>query len=88
MTHRISRFAVHRTSATIGFIYGLLGLVFWPAVFLASESEKPPPKFFLLAAPLFFGVAGYLIIAAYCALYNLVARWTGGIEFRLEPAGR
>jgi len=35
-----------------------------------------------------FAVAGYLMIAAYCLLYSLVAGWTGGIEFRVEETSQ
>ena len=83
MIRRIARFSVHRTSVTIGLFYGAMGLLFWPAVLV---SERPQP-WFLWVLPITVAVAGYLVIAAYCLFYNLVARWTGGIEFRVEEAG-
>ena len=84
MNRRITRFSVHRTSVTFALFYGVLGLIFWPAVLVSDQRQR----WFLLVLPMFFAVAGYLMIAAYCLLYNLVARWTGGIEFRVEETSQ
>jgi prepilin signal peptidase PulO-like enzyme (type II secretory pathway) len=82
MTRRIAHFSVHRSSLTIGLFYAVLGLIFSP-FFLASDQGRPC---IALVLPFGFGAAGYVMIAAYCLLYNFVARWTGGIEFREEAA--
>jgi hypothetical protein len=82
MVKRIARFSVHRTSLTIGAFYGVLGLVAWPIVLLSQE-EKPPLVYGL---PIAFAVFGYLMIAAYCLIYNVIARWTGGLEFEVRDA--
>jgi len=33
---------------------------------------------------LFYGAIGWIFTAIACALYNLVAGWTGGIEIQIE----
>ena len=83
MTHRISRFAIHRTSATIGLMYGLFTLLFLPVILSAPPSDRGPGKL-AFVLPLLVAVAMYLMIAIYCILYNLVARRTGGIEFTVS----
>lgn len=83
MTRRITRFSVHKTAFTIGSMYGLVGFIFWPAILLTYERHP----WFILALPIFLGVLGYLMVAAYCLLYNLTSRWTGGIEFTVEARG-
>lgn len=35
------------------------------------------------AFPLLYGLAGFVFAAIGCAIYNLVAGWTGGIEIEL-----
>ena len=83
MNRRISRFSIHRTSASIGLMYGLLGLLAVPVFVLAPSSERGPERF-AIALPVLFGILGYAMVAVYCVVYNLVARWTGGIEFTVE----
>ena len=77
MVRRIERFSVHRTSLTGAMVYGVIGLIAVPAL-LTSE---PPPRWFAFFVPVGFAGAGYVMIACYCLLYNVIAPWTGGIEF-------
>ena len=34
--------------------------------------------------PILMLVLGFLFMALFCALYNLVARWVGGVEFTVQ----
>ena len=38
----------------------------------------------ILIFPIMYGIIGFIAGLIYAALYNLAARWTGGIEFKLE----
>lgn len=85
MTHRISRFAVLRTSATFGALYGAFSLIIWlPGVLARILGPGVEQPVFVLGLPIFAAVAGLVLSAIYCLLFNFVARWTGGIEFTLE----
>jgi hypothetical protein len=39
-----------------------------------------------LLAALFYGILGWIFTAIACLTYNLVARWTGGIEVQVVQA--
>lgn len=41
---------------------------------------------FAIFAPIFYGVLGFIFGAIGAFLYNLMAKWMGGIEVRLESA--
>jgi len=76
----------------LGVLYGLLGLLFIPffllaAVFGAKSGSTPAAfgsVFFAVLFPVFYAVAGLIggIIAA--AIYNVAAKWTGGLEFEVQ----
>jgi hypothetical protein len=39
---------------------------------------------FSFLAPVFYGVLGFLLGILAAWIYNVVAKWTGGIEFEVE----
>jgi hypothetical protein len=39
-----------------------------------------------LLAALLYGIVGWVVTAIVCLIYNLVARWTGGIEVQVVQA--
>src|SRR5205823_12833352 len=42
---------------------------------------------FGLFAPIFYGVLGFVFGAIGAFLYNFMAKWLGGIEVQVQPAG-
>ena len=40
--------------------------------------------FAVIAFPIFYAIVGFIGGLLYAALYNLAARWTGGVEMTLE----
>ena len=71
----------------LGILYGILGLIFIPFFLLAAliGSRAGVPAFFgdffvLLMSVLyaFIGFIGGIIAGALC---NVIAKWTGGLEF-------
>jgi hypothetical protein len=40
--------------------------------------------FFCVLAPVMYGIMGFLMGALMAWIYNVVAKWTGGIEFEVE----
>src|SRR5687767_11262363 len=91
-TRRIKRFAPWQLAKIFGVLYGGLGLLFAPffLAFAAFELAAPTgiATFFgvgmAIAAPIFYGTAGFLsgLIGAW--LYNLTTRFTGGMEIEFE----
>ena len=81
-----------RAGIVLGVLYGILSLLVVPFVLLAavlgSKTGVPAPAVFgvglAILLPVLYAAAGFIggIIAA--ALYNLIAKWTGGFEFEVR----
>ncbi len=96
---RVRRFSVISTANTVALMYfaGFL-IIFVPIVLLLSVASVSittgsgqqqtttfgPSVVLLLLLPIFYGMAGWVITALFCLLYNLVARFTGGIGVDVE----
>ena len=87
---------VFRCGIICAILYGLMGVV--EGVFILVLSAFAPntsgpgmPKAFgigiAFAMPIFTIVAGFLGGVLTAWLYNLIARWVGGIQLHLEPIG-
>jgi hypothetical protein len=75
--------------AVLYFVGGLIGavialpfLLFARALAEASVSAVSPAWLFLM--PIGYGILGFIVGVIAAALYNLVAKFTGGIEFELK----
>ena len=96
---RIKRFAPLQLGKMLGILYAFMGLIFVPFFLLASifgamipHKQGGPPAAataafgvgFTLMIPVLYGVLGFIagIISAW--IYNLVAKWIGGIEVEVE----
>ena len=95
---RVRRFSVISTANTVAVMYfvGFL-VIFVPAVLFLSiasvtvttGSGQETTTFgtsliLLLVLPIFYGLAGWVFTALFCLLYNLTARFTGGIGVDVE----
>lgn len=80
-----------------GALYAALGLLFMPILLIiglagaatSSGSDRISAIAMVplaLLAPVFYGVLGFLGGALSAWLYNLMAKWVGGIQLKLEPA--
>ncbi len=89
MQYRIRRFEIHSTALTVAIMYFVLALVFVPIVYFAMRSAPGGalPPISLVLAPFLYAVFGYVFSAIGCWLYNIVAGWSGGVAFTLEPGG-
>lgn len=83
-----------------GLIYACFGLIFLPFFLLMISLQAFVPKdqaaFFgafgiilAIAAPILYGIMGFVMGAIGALLYNLFAKLIGGFEFELEarPSG-
>jgi hypothetical protein len=83
-----------RAGIVLGVLYGLLGLVFTPFILLVTifggKAGGLPAAFggvfFAILFPVLYAVMGFVggIIASF--IYNLVAKWTGGLEFEVQDS--
>ncbi len=90
MQYRIRRFGIQSTALTVGILYFVIALIIAPIVYLISSNapsgERLPGIAFVIG-PFFYAVFGYLGTALLCWIYNMVAGWSGGVGFTLEPDG-
>jgi len=86
--YRIRRFGIQSTALTVGILYFLLSLLLLPIFYLATGGAIAGalPRLTLVLIPFIYAVVGYVGSAIGCWLYNIVAGWSGGIAFTLEPA--
>ena len=91
MKKNLTRIAPLRAGIILGILYGLFSLILVPFFLLfalvSAKTGTAAPAFmgvgFAIVLPViyaFFGFIGGLLMAA---LYNLIAGWTGGIEFEV-----
>jgi hypothetical protein len=71
----------------VALIYFVLALVCVPIFYVAMRNAPNGgiPAVAIFIAPVIYGIFGYLFTAIGCGLYNLIASWTGGMMFTLEP---
>jgi hypothetical protein len=86
--YRIRRFGIQSTALTVGILYFLLSLLLLPILYFATGGAiaGAMPTITLVLIPFIYAVVGYVGSAIGCWLYNIVAGWSGGIAFTLEPA--
>jgi hypothetical protein len=95
--HIIKSVGVLSAAKIMGLIYGCLGLIFIPFFLLigllgslAGKQQSPFAGVIGLVLafclPIIYGVMGFIMGAIGAALYNLFAKWIGGIEVQVEPA--
>lgn len=84
----VKRFNALQLGKLLGVLYALMGLLFAPFILIAGAAGGTRGAGmgvgFALAAPIIYGVLGFIggLIAA--LLYNLVAKFVGGIEVEIE----
>ncbi len=93
--HTIKSVGVLSVAKIMGAIYALIGLIFLPIFLLlgfvgsmAGEHGNPLGAIggmvFGLFAPVFYGAIGFIGGAIMAFLYNLMAKWLGGIEVQVQ----
>jgi hypothetical protein len=92
MKKQLTRIAPLRAGIVLGVLYGILSLIIAPFILLAAvlgnKADTALPAIFgvgfAIMLPVIYAVVGFIggVIAA--AIYNLVAKWTGGLEFEVR----
>jgi len=99
MKKRLSRIAPLQAGIVAGSLYlafGLIiGLIMAPIMFFSAALPSRmqfsgalggavAAIFVLIGVPIFYGIIGFIGGVIGAAIYNLVARFTGGIEFEVR----
>jgi|SRR5271156_5974449 hypothetical protein len=93
--HIVKSVGVLSVAKIMGLIYACLGLILIPFFLLmglmgtlAGKQQSPFAGMiglvFAFLAPIIYGVMGFIAGAIGAALYNLFAKWIGGIEVQVE----
>jgi len=99
MKKNLTNIAPIKAGVVLGILYGLLGCIVVPFLMIAGvaaanaarESGQVMPFGFIfgvgaLFLPLIYAAMGFVIGLIAAAVYNLVAKWTGGLEITLTDA--
>ena len=88
MRTRITRFAPVQVAKVFAVLYALVSIpIALIALAAGSLGGQGMPIWMALAIPVIYLVFGFIFTAIAAWLYNLVAGWTGGIEYTAEDVG-
>jgi hypothetical protein len=92
---RIKRFNPLQLGKMFAALYGILGLLFAPFFLIMATLTSRLPRSqhvgimafgtgFALCAPFLYAAMGFVFGALGALIYNLMAKWLGGIEVEVE----
>jgi hypothetical protein len=92
---RIKRIAPLQLGKMLGILYGIMGLIFIPFFLMMSAfaSQLPPQQRvgmmafgagFAVLVPVMYAAMGFVGGALGAVIYNVIAKWIGGIEVEVE----
>ena len=87
MKKRLTRITPIRNGIVLCVLYGFLGLIALPfclVAILASGRASLPEVILVILLPAFYAVTGFVAGLITAALYNVIAKWTGVIEFEVH----
>lgn len=89
MKKQITRISPVQTGKVMALLYFLMSLPMVLFMFIAYSHAPGPSPFMggtLFLMPVFYLVFGFVFTVVGAWVYNLVARWVGGIEFTTSEA--
>ena len=84
MKQQISRLSPHQNGKVFGVLGAITSLILLVPFFLIASvagAGQAVPLWGIIIAPIIYLVFGYIFTVIGCALYNVVAPMTGGIEY-------
>lgn len=93
METEISRIAPFQAAKLAAVLYFIMGLVFAVPIMSLSLFFSPPEGaeqnnsmgiVFILILPFLYALMGFIFTPIMCWIYNLVAKYTGGLKFSLR----
>ena len=83
MRQQVTRVGPHQAGKILGIMYFLMGLLFAPVFLFGALLGKDAGLsgvLFAIAIPFLYGAIGYVFVALSAIVYNVLARFVGGIE--------
>lgn len=84
MRKQISRISVHQSSKVYALlVFLLLALIFIPVGLIALYQGDRQTAFVSFGLPFAYLIISYIMVAVLSFLYNIIAKYFGGVEFEL-----
>ena len=89
MKKRLTRIAPLRAGIMLACLYGMFGLIFLPIFIFATRaipegSGSGMGIIFAVTLLIFYAFGGFVAGIIFAALYNLIAKLTGGLQFEVS----
>jgi hypothetical protein len=87
MRKRLTRIAAFQLGKVFAVLYAIFSIPIAVIMGIAASFGPPGqsmPIGMIVAIPVFYVVFGFLFMALAAWLYNVVAKWTGGVEYVTE----
>ena len=87
MRKRITRISPWQLGKVLAVLYAIFSIPIALVMGVAASFQPPGrslPWAMIVAIPIFYVVFGFLFSALGAWLYNLVAKWTGGVEYEAQ----
>ena len=87
MKKQIKSVSILQTSKVIALFYVLISLIYsFIGVLMVAFGSVPMKAMGVvyILMPLLMGGFGFLMMLLCCWLYNVIAKWVGGVEFTVE----
>ena len=68
----------------MGFIYTLIGI---PMIIFGAKPFKIMGLVYLFG-PVFMAILGFVFFVIFAAIYNVLAKWLGGVEVEVKDVGQ
>ena len=87
MTKQIIRISILQSSKVMTAMYVLLGFIYAfigvPMIIFGSPKLRILGTIYSLM-PIVMGVLGFIFFVIFTAIYNVLAKWLGGVEFEIK----
>ena len=92
MKQQIAHLSPHQNGKVFAVLMALTSLIFLVPFFLLFSAFGPaqaggPPMYMVFILPVVYLIFGYIGVVIGCALYNIVYKLVGGIEFESKADG-
>ena len=88
MEKEIKRFAVIQMGKVLAVLYTFVAMIMLPFIFfgMASSPRGAPGAIPMIIVVVLYPVLGFVVGIIIAALYNLTAKWVGGLRFTVEQS--
>jgi hypothetical protein len=93
MKKQLTHITPLKAGLVLGTMYGFVSLIIVPFILLAAGMTAGQPGFphpfiftagIAIIAPFLYAIVGFIAGALSALIYNLIAKWTGGLEFEVK----